>query len=214
MKKHSDGGTAVLDAGPEAAARRRIVAGAQKHFFAHGFRGVTMDDLAAGLGMSKKTLYAHFPAKADLLAAAVGGKLDSVDRDLGRILDGDSGDFPALLSRLLACMRQHLDELQSPFLRDIARDTPELFVKVQARRRTMLQRHFGRLLSEGRKAGMIRKDIPPELMTGILIGAADALINPQKLTELDLSMKAALDTIVTIFLHGVMTGKQKQGGRK
>ena len=42
-------------------AHRRIVAGARRYFFAHGFRGVTMDDLAAELAMSKKTLYAHFP---------------------------------------------------------------------------------------------------------------------------------------------------------
>jgi len=50
-----------------AAARRRILAGARRHFFANGFRRVTMDDLAAELGMSKKTLYAHFPSKQHLL---------------------------------------------------------------------------------------------------------------------------------------------------
>src|ERR1041384_4810709 len=43
--------------------RQRIVAAARAHFFSHGFRSVTMDDLAAELGISKKTLYAHFPGK-------------------------------------------------------------------------------------------------------------------------------------------------------
>ncbi|MGN6719163.1 MAG: helix-turn-helix domain-containing protein, partial [Candidatus Binatia bacterium] len=45
----------------------RIVSAARAHFFAHGFRSVTMDDLAAELGMSKKTLYAQFPSKTELL---------------------------------------------------------------------------------------------------------------------------------------------------
>src|SRR5690349_13753943 len=49
--------------------QQRIVAGARCYFFAHGFRGVTMDDLAAELGMSKKTLYVHFSSKMVLLQA-------------------------------------------------------------------------------------------------------------------------------------------------
>src|SRR6266702_2427720 len=43
--------------------RQRIVEAARAHFFSHGFRRVTMDDLATELGISKKTLYVHFPDK-------------------------------------------------------------------------------------------------------------------------------------------------------
>ena len=50
--------------------RQRIVDAARVHFFSHGFRSVTMDDLAEELGISKKTLYAHFPGKIDLLTLA------------------------------------------------------------------------------------------------------------------------------------------------
>ena len=76
--------------GPEGenAARQRIVAGARRHFFAHGFRGVTMDDLAEELGMSKKTLYAHFPSKTALLEAVIGDKLQRVEADLDRVIVG------------------------------------------------------------------------------------------------------------------------------
>ncbi len=52
--------------------RQRIVDATRVHFFSHGFRRVTMDDLAAELGISKKTLYAHFPGKFDLLEAGTG----------------------------------------------------------------------------------------------------------------------------------------------
>ncbi|MGH8100838.1 MAG: TetR/AcrR family transcriptional regulator, partial [Chthoniobacterales bacterium] len=36
--------------------RQRILGAARAHFFSHGFRSVTMDDLAEELGVSKKTL--------------------------------------------------------------------------------------------------------------------------------------------------------------
>ncbi|MGH7937854.1 MAG: TetR/AcrR family transcriptional regulator [Chthoniobacterales bacterium] len=41
---------------PSRLSRRRIVETARAHFFQHGFRNVTMDDLAAELRASKKTL--------------------------------------------------------------------------------------------------------------------------------------------------------------
>jgi len=186
--------------------RHRIVAEARRHFFAHGFRGVTMDDLADGLGMSKKTLYAYFAGKGALLEAVIDDKLGSAEGDFDRISSSPSTDFLASLHQFLSCMRRHSEELQPPFLRDMARESPELFNGVQARRRGLLQRHLGKLLARGRKAGMIRGDIAVDLMIEILVGATDSLINPQKLTQLNLPAKTGLSAIVTIFLHGVVTG--------
>jgi TetR/AcrR family transcriptional regulator, cholesterol catabolism regulator len=189
----------------ESAASERIISEARQHFMAHGFRGVTMDDLAAELGMSKKTLYAHFASKGALLEAVIENKLQSAEADLDRIAAGYPGDFLKALHELLECLRQHSEELQPPFLRDMAREAPELFQLVQTRRRAFIQRHFGKLLGEGRKTGMIRKDIATDLMIEILIGATDALIHPRKLSELKLPARTCLSAIITIFLQGVMT---------
>jgi AcrR family transcriptional regulator len=67
---------------PEAALSSRIIAAARRHFFAHGFRAVTTDDLAAELAISKKTLYVLFPSKEALLEAVVLEKFDSVDAEV------------------------------------------------------------------------------------------------------------------------------------
>ncbi len=199
---------------PGAAAGRnpkaRITVQARDHFLAHGFRSVTMDDLAAELGMSKKTLYAHFPGKGALLEAVVDDKLRSVDEDLRGIVAGAVTDFPMALQQLLACVRKHAEELKPPFVRDLARETPELFQTVQARRRALFHEHFGTLLADGRKDGMIRRDIPVELMVESLLGATEALMNPSKLSELGLTARECLSGVITLFLDGVVTEK----GRK
>jgi AcrR family transcriptional regulator len=207
MRPKASTRTPPVEATLEDATRRRIITEARRHFMAHGFRGVTMDDLAAELGMSKKTLYAHFASKGVLLEAVLDDKLRAADADFGAITERLSSDFMAALQQLLGCLRQHGEELQPAFLRDMAREAPELFQMVQARRRMLIQCHFGKLLGEGRKAGMIRKDIPADLLIEILVGATDALVNPQKLSQLNLSAKTGLTAIVTIFLEGVLTGK-------
>lgn len=205
MRKKSNVERQADKAAGDDAARERIVSQSRRQFMAHGFRGVTMDDLAADLGMSKKTLYAHFTSKTALLEAVIGNKVAAVNSDLERSIAESPSNFSAALHRALACMRQHSEELQPPFLRDVARETPQLFQLVQTKRRAVLQRHFGKLLGEGRKAGMIRKDISATLAIEILITCADAIINPQKLAELNLPAKTCLSAILTIFLEGMIT---------
>lgn len=193
-------------------ARLRIIAAARRHFFAHGIRSVTMDDLAEELGMSKKTLYAAFPSKVALLQAVLMDKFRTIDADLEGITSGCSGDFLAALHQLLACMQRHLEEIQPSFLREIRRESPEMFEMVERRRREVIHRQFGKLLSEGRKAGIVRKDIPSELVLEILLGAVQAIMNPPKLAELGLTPKAGLSAILAVFFEGVITeqGRARQ----
>ncbi len=73
--------------------RQRLIAAARCHFFAHGFRNVTMDDLAQELGMSKKTLYACFPSKIALVEAVLLDKIGRIDADLERIAAESAVDF-------------------------------------------------------------------------------------------------------------------------
>lgn len=47
----------------------RIVAAAAKLFYGRGIRSVSVDDVAAQAGVTKRTLYYHFRSKDDLIAA-------------------------------------------------------------------------------------------------------------------------------------------------
>jgi AcrR family transcriptional regulator len=192
-------------------ARERIVAGARRHFFAHGFRGVTMDDLAAELGMSKKTLYAHFPSKPVLVEAAIDAKFAQLEAELGRPEAGRGAAFPDALRELLACVQRHTEEVSPAFLRDVQRSDPELFAKVEARRTAVIQRYFGKLFADGRRAGMVRKDLAPELVIRALLGAVRAVVNPATLAELGMTPQAAFPAILSVVLHGVLTPAGRAG---
>ncbi len=189
----------------ENSGRQRIVAAARSHFFAYGFRAVTMDDLARELGMSKKTLYAHFPSKAALVEAVLLDKIRSVEADLKRITFGPSSDFLTTLHQLLAHMQRHLEEIQPPFLRDLRREAPEMFTVVETRRRDMIHQYFGKVVGDGKAAEIIREDVPTELIVEILLGATQAIMNPEKLTELGLTPREGFSAITTVIFRGVVT---------
>src|SRR5438046_4627329 len=89
--------------------RQRIVDAARAHFFSPGFRRVTMDDLAEELGISKKTLYAHFPGKLDLFDAVMADKFAGLELKLKEITRAYPHDFSAALHELLVRTRAELD---------------------------------------------------------------------------------------------------------
>ena len=196
---------------PEKNAVRHIIAGARGHFFALGFRGVTMDDLAAELGMSKKTLYANFLSKTALLEAVIADKMARAEADLKGAMRSEAADFPARLEAMLLCMRRQTEEVQPAFVRDVQREVPELFALVQEGRRKLIQRHFGKLLKEGQKTGSIRRDIPTGLMIEILLGVVDAIIHPARLTKSGLTPRTGFAQIISVFLDGALV---RPRGRK
>lgn len=197
--------TQTRESSEENTVRQRIVTEARRHFFAYGFRRVTMDDLARELGMSKKTLYVHFCSKSELLKAVLLDKARDVEMDLGRITSDLSSDFLASLHQLLAAMQVHMGEIQPPFVRDIQREAPEMFELVEQRRQDTIHRYFGKLVCDGRKSGIIRADIPTRLIVEIMLAAVQGIMNPQKMTELNLDPKTGFSAIITIIFEGVIT---------
>src|ERR1700733_10386560 len=69
------------DAEGGAAIRERILAGVDRLFYAQGIRAVGVDAIAAELGISKKTLYRHFPSKDDLVVAYLKGRFRPLPAD-------------------------------------------------------------------------------------------------------------------------------------
>ncbi len=190
--------------------RQRIVEAARAHFFSHGFRSVTMDDLAAGLGMSKKTLYAHFPSKIALLEAVLANKFAGIEAKLNEIARAYPHDFSAALHELLANTQRELDEIKPPFVRDMRQKAPQVFKTVERRRAELIERFFGKLFIEGQRTGMVRKDLPPKLMIEILLAAVQAIVNPAKVEELGLTPRTGFASVIKVVLEGVLTRK----GRK
>mgnify|MGYP001553714166 FL=1 len=188
----------------------RILAGARLHFFAHGWRSVSMDALAKELGVSKKTFYVYFPTKLALIEAVLASKLDEVDADLARIRLEHSGNPVRGLNELMAGWRRHISEVRPSFLRDLQRETPELFKRFSARRRQLVNRHFGGMIEEGRAAGAMRGDLPPGFVAEVLLAAADAMGRPEKIEELQLTPRGLFSHLTSVLIEGVLTDKGRR----
>ena len=192
--------------------QQRIVEVARAHFFCHGFRSVTMDQLAEELGISKKTLYAHFPGKIELLEAVLADKFAGVEAKLNGIIHAHPHNFSAALHELLANMQRELDEIKPPFVRDMRQKAPHVFKVIERRRAALIERFFGKLFIEGQRAGMVRKDVPAKLTIEILLAIVQAIMNPLKMEELGMTPKEGFAGILKIILEGALTRRGRTVG--
>jgi AcrR family transcriptional regulator len=187
-----------------------MVNAARAHFFTHGFRSVTMDDLAEELGISKKTLYAYFPGKFDLLEAVLADKLRGVEVTLKEVTRAHPDDFPATLRKLLAGTQRELEEIKPPFVRDMRQKAPDVFKLVERRRAALIQRYMGKFFVDGQRLGMVRRDVPAKLIIEILLAMVQSIMNPPKMEELGMMPKEGYAGILKVVLEGALTAK----GRK
>jgi AcrR family transcriptional regulator len=58
--------------------KERILETADRLFYLRGIRAVGVDTIAAEIGISKRTLYNHFPSKDELIAAYLAGRFKQV----------------------------------------------------------------------------------------------------------------------------------------
>src|SRR3954454_10997359 len=80
--------------------RQQIIDTAADLFAAHGFHGVSVNDIGAACGISGPALYKHFPSKQALLAASL-TEISETLRDVGRQRVDEAADAQGALAALI-----------------------------------------------------------------------------------------------------------------
>lgn len=116
--------------------REAIVQAALAQFREFGFQGASMDGIAAAAGVSKRTVYNHFPSKDELFATILGELWRRSAAARGRPYD------PArpLEEQLLALLRDKLALLQDDGFTDLVRVAIAEMLHSPERARHMVER--------------------------------------------------------------------------
>ena len=83
-------------------------------FLNYGFKSVTMDEIAKELGISKKTIYSHFPTKLDLVEACTFHMFDSINEGICTICSGNHDPIHELFLIKTLVMEQLKGQKTSP----------------------------------------------------------------------------------------------------
>jgi AcrR family transcriptional regulator len=187
------------------AVRPRILRQARHYFFTHGYSGFTMDELAGELGLSKKTLYVHFSGKDQIVGAILDDLAREIRADAEAILRHPGLNFAGKVRAFITGMVERLATLDPRTVRDLQRYAPALHARVDDLRRKNIPYIFGRLIEEGRAAGLVRGEPTAPFAIEFLIHAMQGMQQPATLERLQLTPREVIATAVDLFFGGLLT---------
>jgi TetR/AcrR family transcriptional regulator, cholesterol catabolism regulator len=194
-----------------AALRPRVVDEAGKLFLARGFVGVTSDEIASRLGISKATLYKAFPGKEAILREVVRGHMAEIQTGVERLIADGSLGFVEKMVALLSFLRARLSRFGPVLVRDLRRSAPGLWQEIEDFRRDKILENFKVILEDGRREGCFREDVDPGLLLAMFLDLIQHFVNPDAILRTGRSPAETFGSVVKVFFQGILTDRGRKG---
>ena len=185
--------------------KERILEKAEEMFLQFGYTKTNVGDIATSLGISKKTLYKHFPGKEAILRELVNSIKCQIDSKLCEIWSSENMDYVQKLKEIMNNIGTHTSKLRGPLLEDLRKNIPEVWEEINHLRRKSAEPEFTALINEGVSKEVFRKDIYQRLIVLMYINAIEGIINPEVLSQLPLTADQVYETIIKILFEGILT---------
>ncbi|MGG0774579.1 TetR/AcrR family transcriptional regulator [Bacillus rugosus] len=161
----------------------------------------TMNDLAAALGTSKRTLYAHYSSKDKLAEAFVEqfiAEMKQMERD---IYENESLDVLEKVKKMLIGLPQGMELLNMGLLSELKKYHYDAWLTLD----TFIKEEWTvvlELLNECKQQKRIR-DINPDLFVHMYIGSINQVYDPEYPLKHQFTTGEVLQSIVDVLFNGI-----------
>lgn len=182
--------------------RERIVGIAVTLFSTHGIKSITMDEIAASLGISKRTLYEVFPDKETLLEECI----LKGQQEAGAFIKDVLATSSNVLEVLLKCYLRTIEKFHATnkkFFEDIKK-YPRAY-ELMKRDNNRNSEDTIRFFKEGVKQGIFRDDVNFAIVNLLVREQLDILMNTDLCDKY--SFLEVYESIMFTYLRGISTAK-------
>lgn len=163
--------------------KEEIIITAADMFLAYGFKSVTMDDIAQKMGISKKTIYAHFSTKTKLVEASTVHVLRTMEEGIQKIREQKLDAIEELLKIKRFVLHHLKDEKSSPQFQ-LSKYYPRIFIELQENHLQTMHNCVRDNLEKGIIGGVYRPTLPVDFVSKIyflgMMGIKDKSLFPEE----------------------------------
>lgn len=141
----------------------RILNRAQQLFMRNGIKSVSMDDIAADMGMSKKTLYKWFENKDQIVLAGITRHLDGVQCDCA-VVAGKATNAVEEMLLLSKWADEQFADVHPSIFNDMKKYHPTAWDLFRAHKNTFILAQITQNLRRGMAEGLFRPDLDVEVL--------------------------------------------------
>ncbi len=187
----------------------RVLERPRDEFLSRGFSKVTLDEIAADLGVSKKTLYKFYPSKEELLRASLHSVMRSAGWELERIISSDR-PFVEKLATAMITMGKYISKVQKHGLVDIQRYAPAIWKELEKFRQEHIISQLVTMIVQARDEKIFRPDVNEQVLIRMLVSSVQSVINPDVLSQYSFSAKEAGESILRVLFEGALTDSARK----
>lgn len=188
--------------------KEKILIAADKLFRENGLYKTSMDELAALLQISKKTIYKYFPSKENLIKEIIKYWLNASTKRIDKIIRSKT-DVVTKFVNILNDYSCEFSNMSEKSIRDFQVHYPDVWKSVEKFRAEKIIFFAKKLFKQGYKEKYI-SNIPVEIVIASYSASVMSVANPTFLIENNFSMSEALKYVFEMELNGILTDK----GRK
>jgi len=154
--------------------RENIISKAEELFLSFGFKSVTMDDIANSMGISKKTIYAHFANKTELVEVVTFSILDHISDGIDRINAASINPIEELYDIKMFVMNYFKNERVSPQYQ-LKKYYPQIFERLKIKQFEKMHSSVENSLKMGMDTGLFRPDIDINFISRLYFNGMTAI---------------------------------------
>ena len=161
----------------------------------------TMDDVASGLHMSKKTIYKEFDDKEEIFDALVDYCFDSIKEREAEIRNDKSLSVVERIEKIMICLPDNYRDVDFRKVFTLKDKYPEIYAKVQRRLENDWEDTIA-LLEQGMEEGSIRK-LPIPVIKAMTESSIERFLSTKVLDENDGTYEDELKVMIDILMRGI-----------
>lgn len=192
----------VKDASQRVELKKRIIITATEAFTVNGIKSITMDDIAAALGISKRTLYEVFVDKETLLRECILTIQQDRDKYLQEVFERSDN----VLQVILAVFQKSIEvfhQTNKRFFEDIKK-YPKVYAMMQDRRDSDSEKTIS-FFKSGVEQGIFRSDVNFAIVNMLVREQFDVLLNTDICSEYPFI--EVYESIMFTYIRGISTDK-------
>ena len=186
--------------------KSRILIKGTELFFRYGVKTVTMDAIANELGISKKTIYQHFPDK-DSMVYEVVKMFTEEDLAKWKELDRLYSNVIEKMFKSFEMTKDLITQMNPRLLYEIQKYFPNAFTLFVEHSEKCINENLIADFKKGAQFGYFRNDIDFELLARLRMAEVDLAFNPNFYPNNKLSLYDTQLTLMDIFMRGILTEK-------
>ena len=173
-------------------------------FLERGFKSVTMDDLANEMGISKKTIYAEYANKTDLVQDCVMNKFCSMSNGIDAIIALDKNPILELYEIKKYVLSHLKDEKSSPQYQ-LSKYYPTVFEQMKSLHYEKMSGCIRSNIERGIAQGIYRNSLNVEFVARIYFTGVNSIKDQNMFPITLFPVRELMDIYLEYHLRGIVT---------